>query len=772
MALNPTGLRFIINAQSSAPLQFGANDWAISGPRSDGFDIILFTVPTGSSGVTTLVQYQLNGLGWIDIGGTAAGIYTISGLDVETSYSVKLRATNIAGTSAASVAKGTFTLPVDPRGFRGWNPTYDYGTTADIFIAPYGNDTAGTGTVNNPYRTLTKAESVATPNQIIMARAGDYREKITIDVSGLKVKGYGTEKPRFTAAELLTGLTQCTSADSAILGSILGVNGSPVYKVNKTKTGLSYTNILACTIYECGKRVMVPSDRQIPVDTLGEVGDSTTFWQADGFTVNGSNQITHIVDASVINSSRYTESELLAAKVLVRHSPNMVSQVNITAVNLTTNTITVDGLLTRQSATATDWLFAIQNVARSMIPGTVYIVDNTTDMDIYIYPYNVANIDLIEYGVRAQVFEIGSVPNIELRGLIAEQATGDTTYEGTNIYRGTSDATRQPGYVLENVLTGKCENPTADVARSIRVAFTSGMIIRNCTVWESTGRGIFVPGRFDQVTERGEYNLIEKCHFANIGGAAYLNYTQTNCVFAHNYAERTGFNDHGNLTNAYEANDGCVWWGNEFGPNCYGYLTWQEATDITVAFNYIPQLSKNKQDHRAIADQNHNGITMPPHASGFGYIFNNTITPDMTNSYAAGLSISLDGATDLIFTAVNNICHGITDAGSMAVIPAQIGYNIITKIDSPNGQIAGDFDGTNTVQTNLALVYTNAAIGNFTPIPASPILAVPGQDKSALVTALSTRFTQFTGWTKDYKNQTINWANLPVGADAGLSWVR
>lgn len=772
MALNPTGLRFVVTANSATPAAFTDEQWAISGPRADGADIVLFSVPAGSAGAVTDIQYSVNDGPWLSLGGTVAGLYPIVGLTVETAYRVQIRAVNVAGAEAPISTKALFTLPGDPRGFRGWDTQADYGTTGSIFIAPYGNDTTGSGTVGNPYRTLTKAVSVATSAQTIRARAGDYREKALLNVANLSVKGYGKEKPRFTASELLTGLVQCTAADAAVLGPVLGVNGSPVYKATKTKTGLSYTNILACTVYECGKRVMVPSDRAVPVDTLTKVGDSTTFWTADTFVVNGSNQITAIVDSSVINASRYTDAALLASKVLIRHSPNLVSAVNVTGVDLAANTITVDGLKTVQSASQADWRFAIQNVAMAMVPGTVYIVDKTTDMDIYVYPYAVENLPLLEYGVRANVLELGSADGVGLYGLVAEQATGDATYEGTNIWRGTGDTVRRTGYVLENVLTGRCDNPI-DVPRSVRLAFTENAIIRNCSVWESTGRGVFLSGRFDLATERGVKNLIEKCYFNTIGGAGYLNYSQDDFVFAHNYATNTGFNDHGNLTNGYEQNNGVGWWGNEFGPACNGYLTWQEATDVFVAFNHIPQLSKTGQDYRAIADQNHDTITPPPHANGFAYIFNNTITPDPNNNYAAGLSVDIDSQTsDLVYTAANNVVHGISNASDMSVPPAQIGYNVITRLDAGNGQVAGDFDSTNVVQTNLSLVYTDAPTGNFTPVAASPILTMLGQDKSATVAALTARFTQFTAWDKDYANQTIEWSDLPVGADASLNWVR
>jgi len=767
MALNPTGLRFVVTAVSPVPRAFTATEWAISGPRDDGADIVIFSVPTGGAGANTAIQYQVNGGGWSNLGGTTAGVYPIAGLAVETAYNVKLRIVNAGGASDVSAGKGLFTIPVDPRGFRGWDPTVDLGTTGDVFIAPYGNDTTGTGAVGSPYATLTKALTVATTGQTIKARAGTYREKCTISTANVAIEGYGTEKPRFTGADVLTGLTQCTSADAAVLGSILGVNGSPVYKTTITKTGWDYTDVQAVNVYEAGRRVYVPSDRADPTQDMF-ADDSTTFWVGDSFTLNGSNQITAIVDASVINSSRYTESELLAATVLVYHSPNVVSTVNITAVNLGTNTITVDGL--KVTSGSYERRFAIQNVARAMTAGTAFTVDNTTTATIYVYPYDAANLDLIEFSPRKRVIEFGSVGGIELRGLQLDQASGADTAAGVNVYRGTTDTTRRAGYVMEHCQAGRNEN-TAGSARAFRLQYTEGAIIRNCSIWENPASSIFFQGRISVTTEHGSLNLVEKCHFEKVGGAGYLSYSQDNIVFAHNYCTRTGIKDHSNLSNSYEQIDGSLWWGNEFGAESYGYLTWQEATDIIVAFNWIPQQSQSFATLRAITDQSNS--TAPPSAGGFGYIFNNSVHPDPLSSYTSGTAIAVTtNLSDLVYTMVNNLTYGLTDAAHTEVTPAQIGYNVITHLDPSISQTSGAFDGTNVVQENLALVYTNAAAGDFSPASGSPILTTEGQSMASVVSTLAARFTQFSGWTKDYKNQTIDWVDLPMGADAGLAWVR
>jgi hypothetical protein len=43
------------------------------------------------------------------------------------------------------------------------------------YVATNGNDTTGTGSIANPYRTITKAASVAQPGDVVLVRGGEYR---------------------------------------------------------------------------------------------------------------------------------------------------------------------------------------------------------------------------------------------------------------------------------------------------------------------------------------------------------------------------------------------------------------------------------------------------------------------------------------------------------------------------------------------------------------------------------------------------------------------
>lgn len=76
--------------------------------------------------------------------------------------------------------------------------------TGTIFVATTGNDTTGNGTSGNPYRTISKAASVANPGDVVQIAAGTYVEQVVVSRSG-------------TAGNPIT----FTIANGAAVGSVL-----------------------------------------------------------------------------------------------------------------------------------------------------------------------------------------------------------------------------------------------------------------------------------------------------------------------------------------------------------------------------------------------------------------------------------------------------------------------------------------------------------------------------------------------------------------------
>lgn len=108
----------MVPAGSTAPAAFTAGQWTLVDKVTNGaLTLTLTALPANGGAAITDVQYQIGAGNWISLGGAALGGYTISGLTNGVSASVKIRAVNSVGASAASDTKsatptGDVTEPV------------------------------------------------------------------------------------------------------------------------------------------------------------------------------------------------------------------------------------------------------------------------------------------------------------------------------------------------------------------------------------------------------------------------------------------------------------------------------------------------------------------------------------------------------------------------------------------------------------------------------------------------------------------------------------
>jgi hypothetical protein len=749
--------------------QISATDWALSSPREDGFDIVVFNVPGGA----TDLEISVNAGAWSSLETIVPGIYSLDGLEPETAYRVSLR--GFSGSGGAVSSKSIATVPQDPRGFRGWSPLIDLGTQGDLYVAPFGDDSAS-GSEAAPLRTINAAVAQATEGQVIKIRAGKYREMVTPEVS-TTFEGYGTEKPEITASEIIEGFTQCDGSDVDQIGPLLASANSPVYKTTIAKAAIEHDAILGLNLYEAGKRMFPATDRFDDSDLFNDI-DKNSLHTADSLGLNVDGRVVSITDESVFRSSYYTQDQLLAADVLLLHYPSVVSRIKIQSVDFDTQTITFDGTYRPQTAGTDLDKYALTNVGPRLKPGTYYVQDHGDTITLFIIPYQVSNLDQIEFSARPRVFVFpASVDNINLRGLHVSRASGSGAFRGVNIYKG-DITTRTDNHVIEHVLCTGVFNST-DPARSIRLNNTGYTTLSNITYHDlMNGVGVFLSGggttkENDVIVERhpGTHNIISKSYFSQITRTPYVVYQQLNMVFAHLLAERASLGAHANKTNAYEQCDNVLWWGVEFGSKVQGYLTWQEASQVSVAFSLLPVYASNFNNQRVIADQAN--FTAPPTPNSNGYIFNNTILPQIGNTYQ-GPSVALsNGLNDMSMTITNNIAQSITAPPHVQVPYDLFQGNIVTRlVTGVNDQTIADFPAGNIVETNMANVYVDYESGDFIPTANSPILTLAGYDMRTVVAALQNTYPHFTDFDRDYKNQLIDWDMLPIGADTGLNFLR
>lgn len=760
-------------AGGPAPLQFAASQWMPEGQRDTTVNISVLSLPSGT--ITDLEASVDDGVSWTSLGGVTAGVYTLSGLTRETAYLCRVRAMNGTTPGTASAAKTIATVTVDPIGRTGWVPSEDLGTTGNIFVDVLNGDDANPGTsTGSPKQTLQAAINAATAGQTVKARSGVYAP-VTLK-GGVVVEGYGKEKP-VISGDLPTGtLTQCSSADVGVLGPVLGVDGSPVWKFSVATAGLPIADPAALALKEGGKPLYVATDRADTSNLLA-YQDESSFHLADSFTLNGSNQITRITDASVINATKYAPGDLIGRDILLYHSPNVVSTVSITDADVSAGWIDVSGLKVVEGNTSSpdpnDLRWCLTNVPASLQAGQYYAEVNGANFDVYLIPRSTAFLDHITYCAASSVvsWPTSSANDIELRGFHVTGATGDGFGEGALIYKG-STGINPTGAVVDNCLLTNALATGSGTAYGAWFRLMTGAKVRRITCYHSGGFGVHFNGA--AIDNRGVNNALELSWFDMTGMAAYRCYSQDKMAFVANAADRTGLVAHGNKSNGYEQVDGILWWGNRFTVRSNGYLTWQEANSPIVAFNMIPISSKYLNDERAIVDQQNS--TAPPVAATTGYIINNSTPPQAGNTGSQGhLAAALRNSnSDITLVIENNQLHGMTAPANIVTAPASVQANVITDLgwDGVKTTVAGDYTTGgvitgNVTETTKASVWTDVDNEDYSAAAGSPLLTTATQDKTIWHATVKTTYAHATQslLDEDCKGNTFNWATVKVGAD-------
>lgn len=748
------------------------NQFAVGGQDGTSFAIYVNAVPAG----TTALTARLNGATLVSLGGSTAATYRVTGLSENTPFRVEVLASTPTD-GGAGATKAICMMYSDARGFRGWDVDLDLGTTGDWFVDPLnGDDTNGGASAGDAFETLGAAISASGAADVIKVRGGDVRLPSTQeDLDNITIEGYSDEKPRIVVAAALTTWTQCSSpTDDAVLGATLAASGN-VWKKTGVTQPANISDVRGINLFEAGKRLYHAQNRADISDLFARF-DQNNFHTADSYTFTG-NAITNVVDASVINSSNYTDAQLQAgAAVILYGNPNASYLSEISTSDVATNTITTDASVTVQGGTApgdsANYLYSIINCARDITQGTWAVIDQGATMDIYVYPNDADNLDFIEYSLDTRVLQTlqtGTCTNVILRGLHLAQPGGSADNDGVCVY-GYASANNSTGFQLKHcMLSGG--DAFGSTARAIRLQSFTGAEIENNSVFDFiSGRGCFLSSIG---ARQGTTNLVRRNHFQQIGGAGFYAYDQAAYAAIQNLAENCGLDAHSNKSNHYSpgaGTDAIAFMANEF-INCRGYVVWQDAVGpIIVGFNHIPVYQDGAPWHRTLTED-----TNTAGAASEGLIFNNTLPPHPTNT-EGGTAIALaDQQSTITYTIVNNVAHGMDDPADF-----HVGYEPALFAGNVNGYIAatqsaGDFDAIEaTVETDKSAVWSDYANEDFSPATGSPILTTVGVNPTTKLSALNSGFTQVDSgdWAIDYKGQTVDWSELPVGADTGLTFVR
>lgn len=747
---------------------------------TDNTDIETFTLPgaigTGpgkiaisDTDVTVDPTAELPNNKLISFRWTAGFVKDLAGNNVAAKTDDSVSFTTIAAPSGLAFPDDSSPLVVTP--FRGRAANVSYDPTGALLV-----DATGAG---GAYTTITAAMAAAVAgDKIAVKDTGVYAESFTLK-SGVTIQGWNTDKPRVSAQQAVTGFTQCTSADASVLGSVLGVTNSPVYKkTGILKSSVPVTDLLGIAPMEDWVPLFNAQDRanQTAIDFQEDESRFYDLVAHGGSYTLSSGKIVGLTDTTIINASRYTNTQLTNTKVRYYVAPNETAIAQITAADVVAGTITFGGGKTPDNTPKRR--FAIQNIGFAMVSGTFFFVDQGSTFDLYIYPYNPANMSKITIVARKTIITLATTgTDMAIKGLRLVGPSGEGTGEGTAITEAVN------GSASSNIIIENCEfvgsTNTAQLHyAAIWLIRANNILIQNNSFKYCAAHGVFPNGSL--VNE--DVCTIRRNAFIRCGSAPAKAYKQNKYAFVANYVEWCGYRSHGNLGNVYLGGIHALWWANEF-QFCQGYLTCQSMQNPNYCFNWLPcdnkyTTSSVDRSCRKIENQG---------ASGICYLFNNSAPPTFVGSAQQG-QMALDGSDGgMTVYYANNVAHGIPIPADQAGTVGYAKNNLVTS-SNYSGSIgdnldATDFDGstgkfdtTNVFNTNLAAIYTDYLNRDWSPVnSSSPIKTMTTYDITSVINSYF--IPTFTGgvygvpigdFYLDFLGNAINFAGLKMGADQSI----
>lgn len=521
----------------------------------------------------------------------------------------------------------------------GFNPHLDEGTDGDWFVDGInGNDLNNGTSIQTAFKTIGKAVSVMSGGQVVRIAAGTYREAVNLSSKGgtlldpTVISGYGNQKPVITGADVITGWTQCTISDIAQVGQ----NYSNIYKVTiptANIAGSGGTDPRGVFLHEDGKMMIIASERVLDPKYPMQESATSQFLIADVVNTSGG-LITSLQKRSV--TDKYTKSQLEKANIWLHYYPNLNARSAITFDDVNHLIIPTNQSLQYESNSNKN-RFSLVNILPNIALGEYGYITEGANTTIYVWPKNIANLESrMEYSARTQGLIFGQTTSyVQCKNLIIKQTASpgvpsDTLYA---ISAGNTSGVKN-NLVFFNILIENTYRTDGGYG-AISTYSVNNLVIKNVTVKNAINQfGISVSGDASGA-------LVESIVVEGSGSAPLRIYNQVNMVAAFLRSRDCGLTAHSNKSNAYLGCHNVLWYGVDF-SGASGYLTWQDASAISIVNCYVP-VNYLGADGRAITDQNRR-FKSPAELQTLdstGYILNNTVVPykdalSLTNSLTLG----------------------------------------------------------------------------------------------------------------------------------------
>jgi parallel beta-helix repeat protein len=617
---------------------------------------------------------------------------------------------------------------------------------AEYYVSPSGNDITGTGTISNPWASITKGQSMLNPGDTLLVRGGRYYESVTLTKQGMvglpiTIAAYADpetkirETPVLDGTEVVTGWEKCGPDDAFLtVQGVINPNYDKIYKAKVPASRLP-ADLANSKLFENGVQGRIA---RWPDQKLGYGVDMSLF-----ASLGDSNGLTgHIIDNdALVNPVNYWVN----AWVYVYSSVDNHNLIRRTITASSSHRIDFSSL--GVTINSSEDCYSIVNhphvldsagefaFTTTVVDGcyTVYLwpagsVLMMSEQEIINYLSNNVRLPRLENGVYG-----GGKSYVVIDGL---KVLG---WGGSGIYFENANHIIVKNCIVEDIILGG-----SGISGHGVLLYNAGhSTIESCTISRTGNRGAFI--------WTGSYGVIKDCVVRDTESTNISFFTMTNGQIIGNTMYGC-IGGHGNASSCYFGCDKILMANNYYpGSN----MVFSSVTKLVVYGNIF---DSKEQSFFTCAIWGDNGVR----TQGPLLFLHNTILGDSRNS-----ALQLFGQTDMPYPEYyifNNILDGCSVYGINQI--NDISYNLYTgysdfQINPYWGWTlkTGEIDGRGYALSQIFKSPGVANGGDYKLTAASPVIG-KGKDISGLLHTIgvTTWFPDFD-FTKDKAGNT--WAATP-----------
>ncbi|MEM7780756.1 MAG: hypothetical protein AAF697_10230 [Pseudomonadota bacterium] len=642
---------------------------------------------------------------------------------------------------------------------------YDAGTDGTVFVdAIAGDDSADGLTLATAKATLAGglAAANAAGGDQVMRLVGDgvrYREGQDFiwtnpALNSLAIKGFGTDRPVISGAEILSGWVPCTASDS----DVVGANWPSIFKTTVQTADFTAPKYWRTLLSEngapltiCGIRRPGRTTPDFFADNIDQTiaGDDTPEGADLAFGLRSGIWYNTIQNPSVLSS--YTDAQLSQTVAVLHAFPNEARFMEVTSA--AGQVLQLETANFRPAGGGTNGAYALLNVLPTIKSGEWGYQDNADGtVTFFVWPSDPANLaSKMELAVRSEgmrIYRAISNCHLVLEGVNFEMFAGgglrDQAFgiDGNLNLTGNTSAIRQCRFSLYAAGSG------------LRLKFAEqATIVEDVTFSDGIGFGLStVPGSSNPLMDY----RIRRCLAADLSQTGFRMFGIQYAVMQDCKSIRTSGGGHANLINFYQRCDMVVCQNFQGGvthaSRAYeGYGTNQSSSRLYFLHcTFTPG-----SDSRAYVDQNISGEILPTPEGG-GHLINCWVPhmPDRVGSEDNG-AITV-GRDIMSWDIYNCVTPAIINTGGSLTRKGNVLTNS-TSVADPSETLASIED-----------LQVNVAASDFRATTNSILKTRDGEDVASFIAELEDQFPD-VDLRRDSEGR--NWdPSRPGTGPYGLQW--